>query len=71
MILCKVVNCNYHSVNGFCLNKFVTITPQGFCGRIYNSNGQMKLNWNTTIEERKQDEEMVNRIDDQSSDGTD
>lgn len=65
-VVCKADVCNYCSSNGFCTKDFVFITPQGFCGRIYNANGIAKQDWNTPIEQQEK-EERVEEITDENT----
>ena len=54
-VICKVSQCPYISKNGFCRNRVVSITPNGMCGHIYNTNGQVKNNWMQPVQERFKD----------------
>lgn len=57
IVLCKVAECKYCSSSGFCHNNFLVLTPQGFCGRIYNNGGVVKPDWNSFTEEQQTQKE--------------
>ena len=51
VVVCKVEICPYRSKSGFCRNRLLKITDNGFCGHIYNNYGQQNRGWKDPIED--------------------
>ena len=46
-VRCEVKQCRYHSPSNFCLRPITYINKAGYCGYVYNANGNLSPFFNS------------------------